>query len=174
VPGPADITTTECVYPEKVVPASDLQALAARRIHRLVGRPTITTAPPGPRTLVNIPTLYSTTSFDPVILGVTRPVPGRLRADAEYAWTFTGGDHALGPGSPYTPAIDPLAHPDHYLHTIYRTAGPKRATLTLTWRVSFRLQDSLDVDLAPIVFTTSSATRAMTAHSELIDQPPHR
>jgi hypothetical protein len=172
-----DLTPTECVYPEKVVPASDVQALAAQHLRKLVGRPTITTAPTGGRTLVNIPTLYSTTRYDPVTLDVHTPVPGQLRAVPEYAWDFTGGtdhDHALGPGTPYQPGINPLTHPDHYLHTTYRTTGDKTAHLTLTWAVTFTLDGTLDVDLAPNPFTTPTTTPAVAARNELITRPATR
>jgi hypothetical protein len=167
----ADVVSTECVYPEKVVPASDVQAVAAQHIRRHLGRPAITVAPPGGRTLVNIPTIYSTADLDPVTLPIVAPVPGRITATPSYTWRFPNGQTASGPGTPYDESFSPSAHADHYVHTVYEAAGAKRTTLTVTWRVSFQLQDVLDVPLAPITFTAANTTRALTARNVLIDGP---
>ncbi len=171
VPGPAEVVTTECVYPEKVVPASAVQALVAREIRKRVGRPTITSSPPGGLTLVNIPTLYSTTRYPQVRLPITAPVPGAITAAPEWVWTFPDTSQALGPGIAYDPAISPLRNPDAYVHTIYRSPGRQRVTLTLTWRVTFALQGVQDVDLAPITFTSMATTTAMTATNRLLAEP---
>ena len=157
------------MYPEKVVPASDVQAVAAQHIRRDIPRPTITVAPPGGRTLVNIPTIYSTTGHDPVTLPITTPVPGRITATPTYTWTFANGERGNGPGTPYSPDFSPGQHPDHYLHTVYDTAGAKTTRLTVSWQVTFRLQDILDVPLQPITFATASTITALTAHNVLID-----
>lgn len=171
VPGPAEVVTTECVYPETVVPASQVQALAAREVRKRVGRPAITTSPPGGRTLVNIPTLYSTTRYGPVRLRVTAPVPGAITAVPEWVWTFPDTSRAFGPGIAYNPAISPLRNPDAYVNTIYDSPGPKSVTLILTWRVTFALQSVQDVDLAPITFTSTATTTAVTATNRLLTQP---
>jgi hypothetical protein len=156
------------VYPQTVVPASAVEAAVARDIRKRVGHPTITTSPPGGRTLVNIPTLYSTQRFDQVILPVTTPVPGSITAVPEWEWRFPDGSTGLGPGTPYDASVDPLVDPDHYVHTVYRTAGAQRVRMTLTWRVTFRLEDVLDVDLAPIAFTRTATTTALTAKNQLV------
>lgn len=173
LPGPAEIVTTECVYPQTVVPASAIQDLVAREVRKRVGRPAITTSPPGGRTLVNIPTLYSTTRYPQVRLPVTAPVPGALTAVPEWVWTFPDTSQALGPGIAYDPTIDPLRNPDAYVNTVYPSPGPQTVTLTLTWRVTFALQDLTDVDLAPITFTNTATTTAMTATNRLL-APPRR
>jgi hypothetical protein len=157
------------VYPEKIVPASDVQAVAAQHIRRAIPRPTITVAPPGGRTLVNIPTIYSTTGHEPVALPIATPVPGRITATPTYTWTFANGQSADGPGTPYTPAFSPSQHPDHYVHTVYDSAGTKTTRLTVSWQVMFRLQGILDVPLQPIIFSTASTTTALTARNVLVD-----
>ena len=171
VPGPAEIITTECVWPEQVVTASEVEAVVAQDVRKRVGRPSIATAPPGGRTLVNIPTIYSTQRFGQIALPVTAPVPGAITAVPEWEWHFPDGSTGLGPGTPYDAAVDPLADPDHYVHTVYRTAGEQRVRLTLTWRVAFRLEDVLDVDLAPITFTRTATTTALSAKNQLVDGP---
>ncbi|WP_426564756.1 hypothetical protein ACPPVT_01395 [Angustibacter sp. McL0619] len=157
------------MYPQTVVPASAVQAVAAQHLRRHLTRPTITVAPPGGRTLVNIPTLYSAADLDPITLPITTPVPGQITATPTYTWHFPDASTAHGPGTPYDPAISPTQHPEHYLHTIYRTAGTKQTTLTLTWQVTFTLQNILDVPLQPITTTATNTTTALTAHNVLID-----
>ena len=55
------------------------------------------------------------------------------------------------------------------MHTVYDSAGAKPATLTLTWHVTLQAQNVLDVPLAPITFTATNTTQALTAHNVLID-----
>ena len=109
--------------------------------------------------------------YGPVRLRVTAPVPGAITAVPEWVWTFPDTSRAFGPGIAYNPAISPLRNPDAYVNTIYDSPGPKSVTLILTWRVTFALQSVQDVDLAPITFTSTATTTAVTATNRLLTQP---
>jgi len=146
---------------------ADVQALARQQIEKAVTRPKITVAPPGGKTLVNIPTIFSAPEPTPVTLTITTPVPGTITAIPEYTWDFGDGLTGVGAGTPYLASVDPMKHPDSYLHAIYLKGGPKHITATLAWKVTFALQGTNPVDLAPIVFTNTTDIQVMTAKARL-------
>jgi hypothetical protein len=165
-PGPGE-SSTACDYPSRAVPVVDVEALARQQIEKAVSHPKITVAPPGGKTLVNIPTIFSAPDPKPVTLTITAPVPGTITAIPEYTWDFGDGLTGEGAGTPYDALVDPMKHPDNYLHAVYLKGGPKHITATLTWKVAFSLEGSNPVDLAPIVFTSATDIRVMTARARL-------
>lgn len=166
-PGPGE-SSSACNYPSKSIPVANVQALARQQIEKAVSHPTITVAPPGGKTLVNIPTIFSAPEPKPVTLTITTPVPGTISAIPEYTWDFGDGLTGEGAGTPYIASVDPMKHPDSYLYAIYQSGGPKHITATLTWHVTFVLEGSTPVDLAPIVFNSTADVRVMTAKSRLV------
>jgi len=146
---------------------ADVQALARQQIEKEVSHPKITVAPPGGKTLVNIPTIFSAPEPKPVTLAITTPVPGTITAIPEYTWDFDDDLTGVGAGTPYTASVDPAKHPDSYLHAVYLKGGPKHIVATLTWKVTFALEGTNPVDLAPIVFTNTTDVQVMTARSRL-------
>lgn len=166
-PGAGELSTA-CDYPTKSIPRQDIDALARQQIEKVVTKPTITVTPPGGKTLVNIPTIFSAPDPRPVTLSITTPVPGSITAIPEYTWDFGDGLAGVGPGTPYDASVDPVESPDSYLYAVYVSGGPKHITATLTWHVIFALEGITPVDLAPIVFTSNADIRAMTAKSRLV------
>ncbi len=163
------VQDTVCVYPEKVVPAAEVSALAHEEIRKRISAPTLTSAPPG-KTLVNIITVYSTNRQPEPRIDVTTPVPGSIGAVPEYRWDFGDGQTALGPGLQWSAPDDPNKLPGKYLGPVWRTSGIKHVTLTVTWRVRFQLQGVIDVPLEPIVFTVTEDKQVMTARAVLVNR----
>jgi hypothetical protein len=163
------VQDTVCVYPEKVVPAAEVSALAHEEIRKRISAPTLTSAPPG-KTLVNIITVYSTNRQPEPRIDITTPVPGSIVAMPEYRWDFGDGQTALGPGLQWSAPDDPNKLPGKYLGPVWRTSGIKHVTLTVTWRVRFQLQGVIDVPLEPIVFTATEDKQVMTARAVLVNQ----
>jgi hypothetical protein len=161
------VTSYICDYPSTPVKVADVEALARQQIEKAVGHPSITVSPPGLKTLVNIPTIFSAPDLKPVTLTITTPVPGTITATPDYSWDFDDGLTGVGPGTPYNPSVDPMKDPDNYLHAIYQTGGPKHIVATLTWDVTFLLQGTTPVDLAPIVAHPSVDIQVMTAKPRL-------
>ena len=163
------IRDTVCGYPERVVPAGEVSALAHEEIRKRITAPTLTSAPPG-KTLVNIITVYSTNRQPEPRIDVTTPVPGSIVAVPEYRWDFGDGQTALGPGLQWSAPDDPNKLPGKYLGPVWRTSGIKHVTLTVTWRVRFQLEGVIDVPLEPIVFTATEDKQVMTARAVLVNQ----
>jgi hypothetical protein len=70
---------------------ANIEALAREEIEKAVSDPTITVAPPGGKTLVNIPTIFSAPDAKAVTLTITTPVPGTITAIPEYRWDMDDG-----------------------------------------------------------------------------------
>ena len=137
-------------------------------IRKRIPRPSVTSSPPG-RTLVNIPTIFSTAATPAVSLTIAQPVPGSVTATPRYRWDFGDGLTATGPGLPYRPGDVPSRNPNRYVHAVYDTSGTKHVTLTVTWAVQFQLDGVTDVPLAPIVFTASEDKDVTTAQAVLVN-----
>jgi hypothetical protein len=159
--------SSACEYPLESIPLANVEALARQRLEKAVSHPTITVAPPGGKTLVNIPTIFSAPEPKPITLTIITPVPGTIAAVPEYTWDFDDGLTGVGAGMPYSSSLDPVEHPDSYLHAVYLGGGTKHITATLTWHVTFTLEGNGSVDLAPIVFTQTADIQAMTAKARL-------
>jgi hypothetical protein len=165
-PGAGEYSSA-CEYASESIPLVNVEALARQRLEKAVSHPTITVAPPGGKTLVNIPTIFSAPEPKPVNLTIITPVPGTIAAVPEYTWDFDDGLTGVGAGMPYSSSLDPVEHPDSYLHAVYVSGGTKHITATLTWHVTFTLDGNGSVDLAPIVFTQTANIQAMTAKARL-------
>ena len=60
-------------------------------------------------------------------------------------------------------------NPEYYTGAKYTTAGTKHVTLTVTWRVTFRLEGVQDIPLQPIVMTASEDKQIATARAVLVN-----
>ena len=96
-----------CVYRGRAVPMAAVVAAVRQALVKAVGRPRVAVQPPGGRTLVNLPVVYSAPVQHETTLEVTVPVPGAITADPSYGWDLGGGQRGSGPGHPYTQAVDP-------------------------------------------------------------------
>ncbi len=127
---------------------------------KLVPKPTIGTAPPDGKTLVNIQTLLWINTPATVNLG-TSPLAGHqvtLTASVQtVAWNF-GDQHtdtATTPGRPFltTDHCSTATCPDYYGHT-YTTTGTMTITATTTWTGRY------NIDGGPFLAITGTATSA--------------
>ena len=120
--------------------------------------------------MVTLPTIFWATRYGQETLSITNPVPGSITATPEYTWDFGDDLSGVGPGRAYEQGIYPSDQPDYYLTATWNRPGIKKPTVTVTWKVRFRLEDAIDVDLAPIVFTSSANVRVATAASRLVNK----
>jgi hypothetical protein len=162
--------TGVCKYTGTTVPMAKVVDAARQSIEKQVGRPSIIAQPPNGVTLVNFTSLFHAPFQEVTKLTITEPVPGAITATPHYTWDLGDGITAEGVGHPYDQRFDP-SKPEsdgYYVKAFYRTPGPKKVLLTLTWQASIHLEDFGDVPLDPIVFTTDTTTTAKTAHARLV------
>ena len=157
-----------CVYPGRSVPLSAVQAAVHEELRKRIPSPSVTSAPPGV-SLVNLLTIFSTTPAPEQAIAFAQPVPGEVRAVPEYAWDFGDGIHGVGPGRPFTSSVLPSKNPEYYTGAKYTQPGTKHVTLTVTWRVTFRLEGVQDIPLQPIVMTASEDKQIATARAVLVN-----
>ena len=170
-PNATPISEEVCDYPAgAAVPIAVIQAAAREQLSKRVKTPTVGMSPPGGTTLVTLPTIFWATRYGQETLSITNPVPGSITATPEYTWDFGDDLSGVGPGRAYEQGIYPSDQPDYYLTATWNRPGIKKPTVTVTWKVRFRLEDAIDVDLAPIVFTSSANVRVATAASRLVNK----
>ena len=156
-----------CIYPSVRVPLAAVEAAVREEIQKRIPQPSVTSAPPG-QSVVNFFTIFSTQPSPEQAITFTNPVPGEVRAVPEYSWDSGDGIKGLGPGTAFNPAILPSRTPRNYLAPTYAKPGTKHVTLTVTWRVTFRLERVIDVPLAPIVMTATEDQPIATARAVLV------
>lgn len=149
---------------------AQVTATAHEELRKRIVAPTIGSAPLGQKTLINIITIYHTQRQPEPRLEITQPAPGSITATPEYRWDFGDGQTALGPGLAYTPPDDPTRLPGKYLGPTWTTPGIKHVTLTVTWRVVFRLEGITSIPLDPIVLTATEDKHAVTARAVLVNR----
>ena len=161
--------TTElvCVYPGARVPLAVVEAAAHEEIRKRIPSPSVVSSPPG-QSVVNLFTIFSTVPAAEQAITFTTPVPGEVRAVPEYAWDFGDGLTGVGPGKPFDPGVLPSKNRGYYLGATYAKPGSKHVTVTVTWRVTFRLEGVTSVPLAPIVMTASEDKPITTAKAVLV------
>ena len=157
-----------CEYLGRTVPLADVEAAVHEAISKRIPTPTVISAPPG-KSLVNLFTIYSTTPAPEQAITFTTPVPGEVRATPEYTWNFDDGRTGNGPGTPFTETHLPSRSPGYYLGATYTTPGTKHITLTVTWRVTFRLEGVTDIPLTPIIMTATEDKQVATARAVLVN-----
>ena len=118
--------------------------------------------------MVNFFTIISTPPSPEDAITFTNPVPGEVRGVPEYSWCFGDGLKGMGPGTAFNPAVLPSRNPGYYLCATYAKPGTKHVTLTVTWRVTFRLEGVIDVPLALIVMTATEDKPIATARAVLV------
>ena len=157
-----------CVYPGRSVALAVVQAAVHEEVRKRIPSPTVVSAPPGV-SLVNLLTIFSTTPAAEQVISFTVPVPGEVRAVPEYTWDFGDGIQGVGPGRPFTSSVLPSANPGYYTGATYSRPGMKHVTLTVTWRVTFRLEGVQDIPLDPIVMMASEDKQITTARAVLVN-----
>ena len=85
------------------------------------------------------------------------------------AVTCDDGRTGIGPGTPFTETHLPSRSPGYYLGATYTTPGTKHVTLTVTWRVTFRLEGVTDIPLTPITMTATEDKQVATARAVLVN-----
>ncbi|MBK8757838.1 MAG: PKD domain-containing protein [Actinomycetales bacterium] len=150
------------------MPLADVKCAVHEAISKRIPTPTVTSAPPG-KSLVNLFTIYSTAPAPEQAITFTTPVPGEVRAIPEYTWNFDDGRTGIGPGTPFTETHLPSRSPGYYLGATYTTPGTKHVTLTVTWRVTFRLEGVTDIPLTPIIMTATEDKQVATARAVLVN-----
>ena len=165
--GEPSVLRNVCLYAGKSVPLAAVEAAVREEIQKRIPQPSVTSAPPG-QSVVNFFTIFSTQPSPEQAITFTNPVPGEVRAVPEYSWDFGDGIKGLGPGTAFNPAILPSRNPGYYLGATYAKPGTKHVTLTVTWRVTFRLEGVIDVPLAPIVMTATEDKPIATARAVLV------
>lgn len=157
-----------CLYADRSVPLSAVQAAVHEELRKRIPSPSVTSAPPGV-SLVNLLTIFSTTPAAEQAIAFAQPVPGEVRAVPEYTWDFGDGIRGVGPGKPFTSSVLPSKNPEYYTGAKYTQPGTKHVTLTVTWRVTFRLEGVQDIPLEPIVMTASEDKQIATARGVLVN-----
>ncbi len=161
------ITSNACQYPGRSVPLAVVEAAAHEEIRKRIPSPSVVSSPPGP-SVVNLFTIFSTVPAAEQAITFTTPVPGEVRAVPEYVWDFGDGLTGVGPGKPFDPGVLPSKNRGYYLGATYAKPGSKHVTVTVTWRVTFRLEGVTSVPLAPIVMTASEDKPIATAKAVLV------
>ena len=161
------ITSNACQYPGRSVPLAVVEAAAHEEIRKRIPSPSVVSSPPGP-SVVNLFTIFSTVPAAEQAITFTTPVPGEVRAVPEYVWDFGDGLTGVGPGRPFDPGVLPSKNRGYYLGATYAKPGSKHVTVTVTWRVTFRLEGVTSVPLAPIVMTASEDKPIGTAKAVLV------
>ena len=156
-----------CEYPGRSVPLAVVEAAAHEEIRKRIPSPSVVSSPPG-QSVVNLFTIFSTVPAAEQAITFTTPVPGEVRAVPEYAWDFGDGLTGVGPGKPFDPGVLPSKNRGYYLGATYAKPGSKHVTVTVTWRVTFRLEGVTSVPLAPIVMTASEDKPIATAKAVLV------
>lgn len=139
-PAPPAQVREVCMDPPVSIPLAVVQASFVRQLREAdLPHPSIASAPPAARSLVNLPLVFWTQDAAEVTLDVTVPLPARLTALPSYRWSF--GDGATGPddpGLPFDPGVLPTDNPDYYpvAHT-FSTAGGASVTVVVTWHATF-------------------------------------
>jgi len=156
-----------CLYEARTVPLAVVEAAVREEIRRRIPSPLVVSSPPG-RSVVNLFTIFSTVPAAEQAIAFTTPVPGEVRAVPEYVWDLGDGLTGVGPGRPFDPAVLPSKNKGYYLGATYAKPGSKHVTVTVTWRVTFRLEGVTSVPLAPIVMTASEDKPIATARAVLV------
>ena len=156
-----------CQYPGRSVPLVVVEAAVREEIRRRIPSPLVVSSPPG-RSVVNLFTIFSTVPAAEQAITFTTPVPGEVRAVPEYVWDFGDGLTGVGPGKPFDSGVLPSKNKGYYLGATYAKPGSKHVTVTVTWRVTFRLEGVTSVPLAPIVMTASEDKPIATARAVLV------
>ena len=168
--------------PQTQVPVVVPDAATIRdRAIRLLPAVGIGLAGPSPTTLVNIQTLLWARTGTARSLGqvmvVGQPVWLKIVFD-HAAWDFGDGVRASSavPGKAYDDVGDRCAQvlcPDYYGH-VYRSAGPVRITLVVSWTASYSLDGTHFQQLAGGPITGPAASTALTvrqARAVLVPNP---
>ncbi|WAX58721.1 hypothetical protein M6B22_08145 [Jatrophihabitans cynanchi] len=168
--------------PQTQVPVVVPDAATIRdRAIRLLPAVGIGLAGPSPTTLVNIQTLLWARTGTARSLGqvmvVGQPVWLKIVFD-HAAWDFGDGVRASSavPGKAYDDVGDRCAQvlcPDYYGH-VYRSAGPVRITLVVSWTASYSLDAAHFQQLAGGPITGPAASTALTvrqARAVLVPNP---
>jgi hypothetical protein len=153
------------------VDLADVEAEIRRVVEekfREIVQPTIQLSPRNGG-LVNLPVLAWTDDRGEVTLDIEQPLPGTVRATPSYAWTWSNGTTATGPGIPYSPGISPTAQPDRYVHAVYRQRGEASVTLTVTWEGDVSVPGVPPVDIEPLVYSVPASLAIREARAELVD-----
>ena len=156
-----------CLYEARSVPLAVVEAAAHEEIRKRIPSPSVVSSPPGP-SVVNLFTIFSTVPAAEQAITFTTPVPGEVRAVPEYVWDFGDGLTGVGPGKPFDPGVLPSKNRGYYVGATYAKSGSKHVTVTVTWRVTFRLEGVTSVPLAPIVMTASEDKPITTAKAVLV------
>ena len=162
---------TRCILGEQRVDLADVEAEVRRIIEdkfREIAEPALYLAPEAGG-LVNLPMLAWTTDPGEVTLRIEQPLPGRIRATPSYTWAWSDGTTSSGPGLPYTPALSPNAAPDHYVHAIYADRGEGSVELTVTWQGDVTVPGLSPIEIAPLVYTSTTTFPVREARAQLVD-----
>lgn len=168
---PWTLQDTQCVLPPRAVDLADIEAEVRRIIEdkfREIAEPTVELAPESGG-LVNLPVLAWTDDPGEIVLEIEQPLPGEIRATPDYRWAWSNGTASSGPGLPYTPAVNPEATPDHYVHSVFRQRGEASVTLTVTWSGDVTVPGLPPVDIAPLVYTAPAGFTVREARAQLVD-----
>ena len=156
-----------CIYRAINVPVAVVEAAVHAELRKRIPVPSVASSPPG-HSLVNLFTIFSTVPAAEQAITFTTPVPGEVRAVPEYVWDFGDGLTGSGPGTPFDPEVLPSKNKGYYLGATYTKPGSKHVALTVTWRVTFRLEGITSVPLVPIVMTASEDKLVATAKAVLV------
>jgi hypothetical protein len=155
--------------PVNCAAAAGPPAIAAAAVHdafvKLVPHPTIATAPPDAKPLVNLETLLWLNTTKTVDLGIT-PLLGHqvdlVASVQSVTWNF--GDHHTdttnGPGRPFLDSdyCATISCPGWYGH-IYTTVGPMAVTATITWTGRYNIDGSNYLPITGAVTTAPTTTK---------------
>lgn len=146
---------------------------------QLAPHPTIASAPPSGRELVNVESLLWLNTGETVDLGTHSLAGHQVTLTAfvqSVQWNF-GDNHTdttAGPGRPFLDTDHCAARtcPDFYGHT-YTTTGPKAVTATVTWTGRYTV-DNGDIQTIPGTVTTPPTVTTLTVYqsqSVLVPNP---
>ncbi|MHB1614934.1 MAG: hypothetical protein ACYCXA_10605 [Actinomycetes bacterium] len=150
---------------------AELAGRVAELVEARVGRPVISYQPAAGG-LVGFPLLVSTVEPGVLLMPVSEPLPGLVRATPSLEWEFDHGDRAHGAGRQYD-GTSPVADPGHYVSSVFSSPGVHQVALTVRWRATWTV-GGITVPLPDVVTRSDVAVPVREARAELVQDSPAR
>ena len=143
---------------------------------------------PGGRTLVNLPTIVSTSYPEGVgapaellsleearvriPIDIEKPgenLTGEIIAQADFVWRFEGAGTATGRGRPYVEGKTPQNSPGYYTTGTFTDTGSRSISLTATWTGEVTVETLAPEEIEPVVRESTVELEVVESRARLSD-----
>lgn len=134
-----------------------------------VSDPEVTVAP-ARNAVVNLPVLASTEDVGDIGFEIENPLPGSVTAAPSYAWSWSNGTGAAGPGRGYD-GTSPVDNEAYYpVRATYTSSGTHSVGLAVTWEIGLTVPGLPVIsDIEPIVFESAADFPVRSGRTVLVD-----